>query len=74
MQACEAFPDGDPRKIPQTLVDEANELISKHRSKAVDLESELWGQPVEKYTRKVAKYPQARLALVSSYSEELANK
>ncbi|KAF3053234.1 hypothetical protein E8E11_001143 [Didymella keratinophila] len=60
--------------MPQKLVDEANELIAKHRNKAVDLESDLWGQPVERYTRMVSKDPQARLALISSHSEELANK
>jgi hypothetical protein len=60
--------------MPQTLVDEANGLIAKRRNKAVDLESELWGQPVEKYTGMVSKDPQARLALIASYPEELANK
>lgn len=60
--------------MPQMLTDEARELIAKHRNKDVDLESEIWGQPVEKFTRKVSKDLQACLVLMSSYAEELANR
>lgn len=74
LTACEILLDGDPRKVPQLLIDEANDTIARHRNKDVGLESELWGQPIERYTRKVSKVPQARLALMSSYSEELADR
>lgn len=71
--ACEVLPDGDPSNKPQELAEEANGLIARHRNKAEDIENELWGRPIERYTRQLFKDPCARLAQISSYSEELAN-